>query len=601
MLARFAFWRWAWWVCLGMLCACGEVETAAPTASWQVKAIGVMERFSPYEPVLGTDETAIFAARNEYEGFQLVVTAGVAGARGVQVSIAPLRHPDGGELPVAVFRERYVPVTTPSPFSPYPPQRWPDILLPATTGNAVAAEYRAFPHDLQAGENLPVWAEVYVPVTAKAGEYSGAVTVTADGVPPLQLPVKLTVWDFALPSRSPLRTVFGTNWYRVAKVYGLDRSGNNADDNGVIRRYNDFLLDHYLSPESFWDATPQRDAQDRPDVGRTFAGLGTVTENMRHYMQEKQASVYTYAFGDTYPFDKVLGENRGKASTFMAAYAAWCGALAGEQRRCYTDPSFLDEPNSAEDYAEIRRWGAFFDAVPAPRYAPIHFQITETPVPDDPAWGNLHGAADVWVARFYDFWKDVDYLGNKVTGQRQAAGDELWAYTGLVVDLDDYKRLNPKADALKGHYPPVWQMDYPAINYRLPPWLFHHYGVTGLVYWDTLEWFAGADVWRDAASFRSEDADQTLFNGDGLLVYPGRRGGVGFDGPVPSLRLKWVRDSVEDYMYADLLVQAGEGAFLQQQVARFARHFGDWDNDPALLMQVRQALGERLHGRVHGP
>jgi hypothetical protein len=41
-------------------------------------------------------------------------------------------------------------------------------------------------------------------------------------------------------------------------------------------------------------------------------------------------------------------------------------------------------------------------------------------------------------------------------------------------------------------------------------------------------------------------------------------------------------------------VQAGESEFVNQQLGRIARNFGDWDNNPALLMQVRQALGERL-------
>ena len=60
------------------------------------------------------------------------------------------------------------------------------------------------------------------------------------------------------------------------------------------------------------------------------------------------------------------------------------------------------------------------------------------------------------------------------------------------------------------------------------------------------------------------------------------------------MRLKWLRDAIEDYQYIDLLEKAGEKPFVSQQIHRFARHWGDWDNDPVLLMQVRQALGEKL-------
>jgi hypothetical protein len=582
-------------VCWLLLSGCGQGDTAPVIPErLQVKAIGVMDRLAPFAPVTGAGQVEIFAARNEYEGFQFVVTPGKAGASNVNVTVSPLRNAAGDSLAVKVFRERYVKVSQPSPFSPYPPQSWPDILLPAQETAGRAAEFRAFPQDLGSGENLPVWAEVHVPVEAKPGQYTCTVSVTAQGMETLSLPVTLTVWDFALPQRSPLRTVFGTNGFRVAEVYGFERTGDNPADNRIIRAYNDFLLDHYLSPESFWDAIPLRDEHDLPGFGRKFAGLGTVTDNMRHYMQDKHASVYTYEFGDTYPFDDALGKQHGQALRYMADYADWCERLAGETRRCYTNPSFLDEPNSADAYAAVRRWGKFFDEVEALTRQPIRFQVSEQPTPDDPVWGDLYGAVDVWVPRFYDLWRDVDYRGENVSRARLGKGEELWAYTALVVDMAEYRKLNPRADVLKGNYPPVWQLDYPAINYRIPTWFLHQYGVTGLGYWETFMWFPGADVWNDAASFKSQDADQTVFNGDGLLVYPGYRSTVGFDGPIPSLRLKWIRESVEDYMYIDLLLQAGEQDFVNAQIRRFARNLGDWDNDPALLMQVRQQMGERL-------
>ena len=130
------------------------------------------------------------------------------------------------------------------------------------------------------------------------------------------------------------------------------------------------------------------------------------------------------------------------------------------------------------------------------------------------------------------------------------------------------------------------------MNYRIPTWLFHHYGITGLVYWETLASDKRSHVWQNAASFFAQD--NTVFNGDGSLTYAGKAANIGFDIPVPSLRLKWIRESIEDYMYIDLLLKAGEKDFVQTQVSRLARNFGDWENNPALLMQIRQAMGERL-------
>lgn len=585
------------WLCLWLLwfglAGCHPQQPPAPAL--QVKVIGAMDRFDRFAAVTGSDQVELLAARNEYEGFQFVVTAGNQGVADVEARISPLHHADGDVLEdVHLFRERYVKVSTPSPYSPYAPQYWPDILLPAdNAAQGLANAYRAFPQNLTAGENLPVWGEIHVPADAKPGHYTGKVSIRAVGLGTLELPISLTVWGFALPERSPLRTVFGTNGYRVAEVYGLTQTGESAADNRVIRAYNDFLLDHYLSPESFRDASPEADATGRPDFNRRFSGLGSVTANMRHYVLDKHATAYTYLFADGYPFTDPLGKDRQQAQQFLRDYAEWCEREAGAGR-CYTDPSFVDEPDTREAYQSIQRWGEFFDQTGQPQASKIRFQVSEPPLNEDPQLGSLIGAADVWIPKFYDLWRDVDYLGKNVAGQRRAAGEEIWAYTALVLDFAGYKKLNPRANVLQGNYPPVWQLDFPALNYRIPTWLFHRYGVTGLGYWDTLAWFDGADVWKDAASFISQQPAGIRFNGDGLLVYPGYQAQVGFDGPLASLRLKWIRESVEDYMYIDLLMAAGEQAFVSQQVGRIARSFGDWNNDPALLMQVRQALGERL-------
>ncbi|MFN3785735.1 MAG: DUF4091 domain-containing protein, partial [Thiothrix sp.] len=291
-----------------------------------------------------------------------------------------------------------------------------------------------------------------------------------------------------------------------------------------------------------------------------------------------------------------LGKDRRKAKAFMRDYAAWCIQHAGAGR-CYTDPSFVDEPDTPQAYAYARRWGEFFDEIAPVHGENIRYQVSEPPLTEQAELGDLHDKVDVWVVKFYDLWRDVDYLQKNVVAQRRAVGEEIWAYTALVTDFGEYRKLNPRADPLKGNYPPVWQLDFPAINYRLAPWLFHRYGITGLGYWDTIAWFEGADIWQDAASFVSDNPAGIRFNGDGLLIYPGHKEQLGANMPLASLRLKWVRESIEDYTYIALLLQAGEAEFVNQQVARFARHFGDWNNDPALLMQVRHALGERLHAR----
>ena len=48
------------------------------------------------------------------------------------------------------------------------------------------------------------------------------------------------------------------------------------------------------------------------------------------------------------------------------------------------------------------------------------------------------------------------------------------------------------------------------------------------------------------------------YPGEGMLVYPGSA--VGLNQVVPSMRLKWLRDGVEDYEYLQILRRSNPGA-----------------------------------------
>jgi hypothetical protein len=96
-------------------------------------------------------------------------------------------------------------------------------------------------------------------------------------------------------------------------------------------------------------------------------------------------------------------------------------------------------------------------------------------------------------------------------------------------------------------------MDYPLLNYRVPAWMAWRDGITGLLYWGGLTyWSETDDPWTRAPFYTEkpmakEGQPAPIFNGDGSLLYPARA--TGFDGLVPSIRLKALRDAIEDYEY----------------------------------------------------
>lgn len=146
--------------------------------------------------------------------------------------------------------------------------------------------------------------------------------------------------------------------------------------------------------------------------------------------------------------------------------------------------------------------------------------------------------------------------------------------------------------ALGGHDgSPAWLLDRPPIGYRiLPGYMAQGLGFTGLLYWAADFW--SADPWDDV-EYRSEGGG--TWPGEGLLVYPG--GPAGVAGVVPSIRLKLVRDGVEDFDLIALAREAGLPGLARELEAVGGRDWRGWTADPAVLEASRRRIGEALEGR----
>jgi len=103
-------------------------------------------------------------------------------------------------------------------------------------------------------------------------------------------------------------------------------------------------------------------------------------------------------------------------------------------------------------------------------------------------------------------------------------------------------------------------------------------GFSGILYWCIDHWQAGADPWP-GAPFHSEGG--ATFPGEGVLVYPGR--GAGVPGVVPSMRLNWIRDGLEDYEYVALLKKAGQTNDALKIARGVAADFKSWSQRPRRL------------------
>lgn len=153
------------------------------------------------------------------------------------------------------------------------------------------------------------------------------------------------------------------------------------------------------------------------------------------------------------------------------------------------------------------------------------------------------------------------------------SGGELWSYQALT----------------QGAHTPSWEIDFPAANYRiLPGFLNASQGYTGILYWTVDYW--RPNPWKDVVYTDSG----CCFPGEGLLVYPG--GPAGVQGPVPSMRLAWVREGIEDYGYVDLLRRSGASG-IKRLLAPAAASWRTWTQDPAVIASVRTRMTHAIEAR----
>jgi hypothetical protein len=110
-----------------------------------------------------------------------------------------------------------------------------------------------------------------------------------------------------------------------------------------------------------------------------------------------------------------------------------------------------------------------------------------------------------------------------------------------------------------------------------------HYDIRGFLYWSSVYVAEEQDPWV-GPHFREK------YWGEGFLLYPGQDAGI--PGPVPSIRLKLIREAMEDFEYMTLAAQAAGRDHVNQIVDGLTRSFTDWERDPAAYMAAREQLAE---------
>jgi hypothetical protein len=183
---------------------------------------------------------------------------------------------------------------------------------------------------------------------------------------------------------------------------------------------------------------------------------------------------------------------------------------------------------------------------------------------------NLYGAIDHWVLLdSMQQWPALPFT----------AGGDLWSYTSCNAGFGNT---------------PEWMVDYPPINERIQAgFLNWTQGATGILYYRSDGWTAGNAIgsWNNV--------DTTACGGglgrpgDGIFLYP--PGPIASSESAPGIRLKAIRDGIQDYEYAQILKNLGQVPFVNSIIVPVATSWSSWSHDPNALENARLQLGQQLH------
>ncbi len=528
-----------------------------------------------------TRSVNIKAARNEYESFQVAVQ-GTEALTITDISVTDLTQNSltFSKDNIKIYREGYIEIVTPSNLegSTGP---WPDPLIPKK--DVFFNETRnAFPVTVPAGRNQAFWFDIFIPLSTGSGTYTGELTVTAKDHPPIDIPLTLTVWGFRIPATSSLISAFGFDgWdFQLGHFGDLEHYDQTVP---LSRLYAQAGLMNRLTLSSVTKEDWSILWPEPPNIDWTEfdANWGPFFDGMDLPFGPKNArftSLETVNSGDTDP------ERIAFWQSFSSHFKenGWFHLLVN-----YT----WDEPNDAGDFAEIKRISHL-----------VHQADPElrTLVTTDIQQGETHDIVDdvdVWVPliNFMDnkpgetCWQSP-YAGNQrdLYTPLITAGDELWWYQSCMSHGCD------GSDSSSPCYTgwPSYMIDIPAIYNRIMEWESFKYAVSGELYFEVTWAYKGIsgnkDAWNNQYYFGG--------NGDGTLFYPGRPDKIGGTRhiPVESIRLKMIREGMEDYEYMKKLKDLGETGFLDQQLATVVTNAHTFTHDPSLLYRVREGMAERI-------
>lgn len=548
-------------------------------------------------PATSDQNVKIYAAKNEFEPFQLVVKPTTSG--NLTINIGDF----GSGIKTELFQVRYVNVTTPSDSlgrtGPYP-----DPLLPLENGAVVTAA---------GGENSAFWFSIHVPSSVTAGDYTTTVTINS-----IAIPVTLHVFNFQIPPQLHVESKMNYSDQKILGKYGV--SGTGTEYWKYVDLIKQFFIDHRLTPRNpLWSgglttdyAAPYIDY----DCNGTFTdndGIWGFNKPAQRYLDGSGLMNGTFSQpfngGTGFPSFQVAtfhdndssadqrppsfcGQTRSAADWYTAnnPYTAynqkWWQYMTAMQNylaangylsRAYY--YFANEPQDQADYDAVA-WYTRWLKNAAPN---LKLMVSENPRPE------IYENSNYMTDRQVDIWVPVLHQYNPAISHERELnhGEVSWLYFL-------YGTRSP-------FFNPI-TLDHPGIESKFTGWFAWKYRIKGIAYYQLNDW--SQNPWT------TDPRTGTLQNGDTFMFYPPSQSGDGSISYgannhrlVPSIRLELMRDSLEDYEYLYLLNGAaqplvGQTNTADTQADKIITGTTSYTRDSGFMYNLRRLIGQKLGGEI---
>ena len=503
---------------------------------WTASATEKLLQDVDYSSRYSSKALEISAFRNEYESAQIMIS--VEKETGVYtVETATLKNKNGDELSkdaFEVYHEKYIKVSEiKDANAPTSIGMYPDALVPMDAAEKCKANNVS-------GKNQGVWVTLQTPADQPAGTYTGTFCVKVNNKS-YNVPVSVTVYDYTLSTQTHTKTSFAID----NEMLGWGELDTSVE---MYEAYYEYLLDYRIS------------AQHLPGNELTYVlPEGESLERFLYYAdkytRDDRCSTYNLPFNITYASVLYNGSYRSIRSVDfenfevllreMATYSAENGVDLFKKASTYF--IFFDEYDLNDNAIE-----ANYNLNKAVELCETLAEELKGTLDCENTWEeeillslanikhkvvgslteelNVEKAVVVPLINKYHT-EDGRNMYQEFTQNCYGDDGELWAYTCL----------SPRTPN------PTYHIEDVLISSRLMGWMMYDYDIVGNLYWMT-----NLYSWRESAfgDYPLQDYYDTALrypdaNGDGFLLYPGRPYGV--DGPIGSVRLQSIRDSIEDY------------------------------------------------------